>query len=403
MDNIMEFPENEAIEDQALVWLIRLDGDKPLDAVEEHELEAWLARSPVHRESLKSLNTFWANSNVLNELAEPQSIMALCRRRLKAAIWPMTGFRQATIQATMAQVAMAAFMVVLALGVVVGSGIYPVDITKTNGLYLTAVGQQKTITLADTSQIELNTNSQIQVDYSEGFRNIRLLQGEVHFEVAKDPDKPFRVYAGNGRVQAVGTAFNVYLKDDDINVFVTEGRVALASTLPVVSADEPQDSAGAQELAEQNSAPDQLPSKLNDLYAKTELNILGAIAAGHGAILKKTAAELQGQGQLAQHQSVIKLVPIVVDNPQQQNPHLAWRQGLLIFSGESLEEVIAEVSRYTSVDIEIVNPELRGIEIGGQIQVGDTESMFKALEASFGLKINRLSYNRVQVVALTQL
>ena len=56
-----------------------------------------------------------------------------------------------------------------------------------------------------------------------------------------------------------------------------------------------------------------------------------------------------------------------------------------------------------SVDIEIVDPELRDIEIGGQIQVGDTDSMFKALEANFGLKVKRLSYNRVQVVALAQL
>ena len=66
--------------------------------------------------------------------------------------------------------------------------------------------------------ITLNTNSQIQVDYSEKQRNIRLLQGEAHFEVAKDRDKPFHVYAGNGRAQAVGTAFAVYLKESDMQV-----------------------------------------------------------------------------------------------------------------------------------------------------------------------------------------
>ena len=78
---------------------------------------------------------------------------------------------------------------------------------------------------------------------------------------------------------------------------------------------------------------------------------------------------------------------------------LSWRQGLLIFSGETLETVLQEVGRYTPVEIEVAAPELRAIEIGGQIRVGDTDAMFKALEANFGVKVQRLSYNRVRVVA----
>ena len=60
---------------------------------------------------------------------------------------------------------------------------------------------------------------------------------------------------------------------------------------------------------------------------------------------------------------------------------------------------MTEVGRYTTVTIEIVDPALRQLKIGGQIQVSDTDSMFKALEANFGLTVKRLSYNRVQVVA----
>ena len=68
MENIVEFPECEQIENEALEWLIRLDGDTPLTAEEERRLDAWLARSPAHRDALKNLNSFWANANVLGEL-----------------------------------------------------------------------------------------------------------------------------------------------------------------------------------------------------------------------------------------------------------------------------------------------------------------------------------------------
>jgi len=68
MKNIIEFPDREIIDEEALVWLVRLDGDKPLSKKEEQAFEEWLARSPAHREALKSLNVFWAHCNVLGKL-----------------------------------------------------------------------------------------------------------------------------------------------------------------------------------------------------------------------------------------------------------------------------------------------------------------------------------------------
>ena len=97
MENIMERLDSDAIEDEALVWLIRLDGDKPLSAAEERAFDQWLARSPAHRYQLKTLNTFWANSNILSELVEPESIMALSRKRIAHWFWPLSGFRVAAV------------------------------------------------------------------------------------------------------------------------------------------------------------------------------------------------------------------------------------------------------------------------------------------------------------------
>ncbi|MBI4626652.1 MAG: FecR domain-containing protein [Verrucomicrobia bacterium] len=56
-----------------------------------------------------------------------------------------------------------------------------------------------------------------------------LARGKAHFTVAKNPSRPFVVSAGGGDVQAVGTVFNIRLRSEAIEVFVTEGKVQVDS------------------------------------------------------------------------------------------------------------------------------------------------------------------------------
>ena len=74
---------------------------------------------------------------------------------------------------------------------------------------------------------------------------------------------------------------------------------------------------------------------------------------------------------------------------------LAWQQGLLIFSGEPLEDVVAEISRYTDTKIIIKSEEARALRIGGQFKVADTRAIFSALEKGFGLKADYATNNLV--------
>ncbi len=83
------------------------------------------------------------------------------------------------------------------------------------------------------------------MDYDEGFRDVHLLQGEAHFSVAHDKNLPFRVFAGAGQIRAVGTAFTVYLKNDSVDVTVTEGSVALAAISSDPEIIPPQDDASS--------------------------------------------------------------------------------------------------------------------------------------------------------------
>src|SRR5690606_23127337 len=105
---------------------------------------------------------------------------------------------------------------------------------STSGLeqyhHTTEVGEHRTFSLPDGSTITLNTNSELKVTYDKDFRNIRLLRGEAHFEVARDLDRPFLVYAGNGLVRAVGTAFTVFIHDPkEVEVTVTHGVIEVSA------------------------------------------------------------------------------------------------------------------------------------------------------------------------------
>ena len=81
--------------------------------------------------------------------------------------------------------------------------------------------------------------------------------------------------------------------------------------------------------------------------------------------------------------------------PKELNERLAWRDGILMFSGDRLEDVVKEVSRYTTVSIEIPDPAIRDMRIGGRFPVGETEVMLAALETNFNLHVTRLGHNRV--------
>ncbi len=88
------------------------------------------------------------------------------------------------------------------------------------------------VTLNDGSSIFLNPNSKI--SYAQNFNqgNIRevYLSGEAFFEVAKNPNKPFLVYANELIAKVLGTSFNVraYVDEKDVIVKVRTGRVAVA-------------------------------------------------------------------------------------------------------------------------------------------------------------------------------
>lgn len=88
----------------------------------------------------------------------------------------------------------------------------------------TAVGEQRPLTLADGSQVLLNTDSAINIDFNAQARHIELLAGEILVTTAKDA-RPLRVRTLHGQAQALGTRFSVRLDGPLTRVAVLEGAV----------------------------------------------------------------------------------------------------------------------------------------------------------------------------------
>ena len=248
------------------------------------------------------------------------------------------------------------------LRITVTLAIMPPPIDASNGLYITAIGEVQEQRLVDGSVLQLNTDSQVQVSYSDGMRKIRLLKGEAHFEVASNKQWPFQVYAGNGMVKAVGTAFSVRLNPEQVNVVVSEGVVDIASVMPA-----------------NHTVPNQPATAPAEAQASQP----------------HTGPSLTDQQQPTQG---IATAPAIKTIPSQElQRKLAWRTGYLVFAGDPLSSVIDEISRYTPISIQLANPEMADIRVGGRFKVGELNAMLEVLESSFGLQVSYLDDHRIQL------
>jgi transmembrane sensor len=84
--------------------------------------------------------------------------------------------------------------------------------------------------LPDGTIVRLKTGSSLRLadDFGQTARQVTLI-GEGYFEVAKDPQRPFSVNAGDVKTTALGTVFNVraYPDEAEIKVVLVEGKVKI--------------------------------------------------------------------------------------------------------------------------------------------------------------------------------
>lgn len=193
------------VDDKALKWVVRLTSGEATP--EDYDnFRKWRDESSVHAEALARARTLWVHLDAA--LVEDD-------RRRKAV---STAFRRKAAH----RVAIAA---VLLMSFGVGQRYYA------NWRYdaVTSIGQLKTVVLSDGSRVMLGGESALNINYSNGKREIELTRGEALFSVRHDPNRPFTVHAGTGEVRDVGTVFDVKLQGDGARVVIAEGAAEVAS------------------------------------------------------------------------------------------------------------------------------------------------------------------------------
>jgi transmembrane sensor len=342
---ILVFPDAAAIEAEAAAWVARFDAGA-VSARDQAVFQEWLNRSALHRETIAEYGNLWSEFDALKPLAGGD------------AAGPTAGVQDGRAgrlkRAGHYLVACAAVMLVVAGGT---ATFYP-QIRKLaasassppiGSSYETAVGGNKRIALADGSTVILNTNSKLDIDFSGNRRDVHLVRGEAFFEVVHDKARPFTVYANNYMVRDIGTAFDVHLSRTGIvEVGVTKGsvEVAPADTRVIGTAKSPR-----------------------------------VLVAGQNVILDQ------------------KVEPAKVVSSDDMSRKLAWRQGQLIYTGQPLKEVLADISRYSDIRIELANPDLENLPVGGAFRTDQIEAIFAALERNFGVQAEWTDTQHVRLTA----
>lgn len=329
---------NEQIYQEAGEWFVRMR-DGANDPAVQQALMNWLRRSPEHVGAYLDIAAVWMESSDVSvdadvdlptqvELARADLNVPELNIERPAQLTRVAPTRRFIRQRSLA--AIAAVMIAT-----VGAWFYFLHNT-----YSTAVGEQRSIVLADGSTVELNARSRLRVRFSADERKIELLEGQALFQVTKDPARPFVVLSDDTSIRAVGTQFDVHRKPSGTTVTVVEGRVAV------------------QERTE-------VPTTVNPFDTPRE----GQVLLGAGERLTVTAK--------------LDTLPVRVD----ASTAIAWTRRELIFDVTPLDEVVAEFNRYNTRLLVLEDAQLGSLKITAIFRSPDPAALVRYLQTQPNVRI----------------
>lgn len=210
--------------------------------------------------------------------------------------------------------------------------------------YKTDIGEQRSLTLADGTQIQLNALSNLSTKIDKTIRELQLDDGEALFKVAKDPAHPFRVHTPQATIEAKGTQFNVHVRNGTTVVSLLEGHVLMTQTA-----------------------------------TRKRGN-----AEGAGAEAIPTAVMLNpGESISIADRALKPPKPHSVD----LKAAIAWTEHRLVFEDAPLSDVIAEFNRYSRQPFTIDDPTLGDAHITASFDSNSTQTFADSLSAAGGLRV----------------
>jgi transmembrane sensor len=222
--------------------------------------------------------------------------------------------------------------------------------------YTTASGIFERIDLADGSMIKLNSDSAAEVRFSTRERRIVLARGEAYFTVAHDSARPFVVEAAGVAIKALGTAFNVRIAAENVELLVTDGTVRL---------DRPRQGSAP----EQTTAP--ADSAAADRARMVRANQRALVASLRSADPAPLRIEEVGDAAIREA--------------------LSWQERMLVFHDTPLRDVAAQFNQHSRVQLRIGDEALAARRVVGTFAGDNVNSFVRLLTSDGTVAVEQLS------------
>lgn len=332
---------SEAIEAQAAAWLAERDAGFTPAAAEK--FSDWCAADRRHAAAVHRLEKAWTALQSLRDYrptarAHPDPDLLSPKRRRS-----MSGWFYASVTLP--------FAAMLLLAAAWWKTASPPVEGPTAQNFATTMGGYQRVALEDGSVVELNSNTEVRVNYSTHERRLELLRGEAHFTVAQNRQRPFWVAADGVTVRAVGTAFDVRVAPQGIEVLVTAGTVQLGRASASGSVVAPGSS---------DSAP--------------------LVTAGWRATVPRAENAPPSIEKVGS--------PVVRDL-------LAWQSSRLVFVEMPLGEVIEQFNQRNQVQLSLADPELAKMPVGGSFAADNVETFVRLLSSNGDLIAEQTSPEQI--------
>ncbi|HRE45135.1 MAG TPA: FecR domain-containing protein [Terricaulis sp.] len=321
----MNWRPSDRIANEAARWVVLIDSEE-FDAAAAARFKRWIARSDAHREAFVLTNSAWTDLDALPKLKAYPEIVALLEAGLDTPLEPKP-------QPVMGRRALLVGGGLVALGAcIVGYNILAPGAAEA---FETGIGEQRTVSLADGTEVVLNASSRLEVRMGARRRQARLVAGEAYFVIAPDAALPFVITTGHGAVEAASGEVLVKLLPEGarIGLISAEGRMARRGVIG-------------------------------------DRDFVGVSA--------QSEIVLDDDG-----------MAIATPPPDQLSRRMLWREGKLVFENTPLSEAAADIARQTGVRFVFADPALAALRVGGLIQLDDLEGFLMLLRENLGLSVER--------------
>lgn len=317
--------------DEAAEWHLRLSKDA--DPAIRAEYRLWAA-DPDNSRAVEAVGQGWDAVGALRNSPELLEMRQQALARLRR-----TGVQRYSRRGRWGRAAAACLIVGLAGGALLYQmRLQPVE-------YETEIGGRRVVALPDGSHVSMDSDTALQVSYTDTARALTLTRGRARFDVAHDASRPFTVTAGAETVVAVGTSFDVEKLGSTVLVTLLQGQV-------VVKQEE------------------------------------GALPVRGISKAKPSVPLTQGQQLVAARHTQ----PTVASADLQVAA--AWEAGHLVFHDEPLGAVVERVNRYTEHPVS-VDPAAADIRISGVFNAGDVGSFVSAITGYFPVQATTTGSGRI--------